>query len=53
MHKSIERYYCSLKDNGEIESLNTLEELFEECIRMDLERVEVSLIYKKVIGVKA
>ena len=47
IHKSMERYYNSIKNNGNSDSLDVLEELFEEHIRMDLERAEVPLIYKK------
>ncbi len=47
IHKSMERYYNSIKNNGNIEPINVIEELFEEHIRLELERAEVPLIYKK------
>jgi putative RecB family exonuclease len=47
IHKSMERYYRSLKDNGSIEPLNVLEEIFEERVRLDLERTDVPVLYKK------
>jgi putative RecB family exonuclease len=47
IHRSIARYYRSLKTNGNIEPLSVLEDLFEESIRMDLDRVEIPVIYKK------
>jgi putative RecB family exonuclease len=47
IHNSIARYYRSLKENGTIEPVSVLQELFEEKVRMELERVEVPIIYKK------
>lgn len=47
IHNSIARYYRSLKDNGAIEPVSVLEELFEEKVCMELEKVEVPIIYKK------
>jgi putative RecB family exonuclease len=47
IHNSIARFYRSLKENGSIERLPVLQEIFEDRIRMDLERAEVPIIYKK------
>lgn len=47
IHNSIARFYRSLKENGSIEPLPVLEEIFEDRIRMDLERAEVPIICKK------
>jgi putative RecB family exonuclease len=47
IHRSIARFYRSLKDNGNIEPLAILEELFDESLRMDLDRAEIPVIYKK------
>ena len=47
IHKSMERYYRSLKENGSIEPLNVLEDIFEERVRLDLERTDVPVLYKK------
>jgi len=47
IHASIARFYRSLKDNGSIEPLPVLQELFEDGFRMDLDRAEIPVLYKK------
>jgi len=47
IHRSIERYYRSLKAHGVIEPLELLEELFEESLLLDLDNSEVPVIFKK------
>ncbi|MCJ7684671.1 MAG: PD-(D/E)XK nuclease family protein [Desulfobacteraceae bacterium] len=47
IHTTLERYYRSLKEKNERESLNILEELFEDCISLELDHTDIPLIYKK------
>ena len=47
IHASIARFYRSLKENGSIEPLPVLQELFEDGFRMDLDRADIPVLYKK------
>ena len=47
IHASIARLYRSLKETGNIEPLSILQELFEDGFRMDLDRAEIPILYKK------
>jgi putative RecB family exonuclease len=47
IHASIARLYRSLKENGSIEPLSILQELFEDGFRMDLDRADIPVLYKK------
>jgi putative RecB family exonuclease len=47
IHTALERYYRSIKDKGIIEPLTVLEELFEDCLTLELDNITVPVIYKK------
>ena len=47
LHTALERYYRSLKDNNYIEPLSVLEELFEDCISLELDHTEIPVLFKK------
>ena len=47
LHSAIERYYRSLKDKSYVEPLPVLEELFEDCISLELDHAEVPILFKK------
>lgn len=47
IHLSEERYYRTLKNKGQIEPLSILEELFEDCISLELDHTKIPVIYKK------
>jgi putative RecB family exonuclease len=47
IHASIARLYRSLKETGSIEPLSILQELFEDGFRMDLDRADIPVLYKK------
>jgi putative RecB family exonuclease len=47
IHLAEERYYRTLKDKGQIEPLAILEELFEDCISLELDHTKIPVIYKK------
>jgi putative RecB family exonuclease len=47
IHTGIEWYYRGLKDKGSIEPLNILEELFADCISLEIDNSEIPVIYKK------
>ena len=47
IHASIARLYRSLKETGNIEPPSILQELFEDGFRMDLDRAEIPILYKK------
>jgi putative RecB family exonuclease len=47
IHSSIERYYRSLKDKGSLESLEVIQEVFEDNLNADLDQRGISILYKK------
>jgi len=47
IHTALERYYRSIKDKGVIEPLSVLEELFTECLSLELDNTDIPVIYKK------
>ncbi len=47
IHTALERYYRSLKEKNTLEPLNVLEELFEDCISLELDHTDIPVIYKK------
>jgi putative RecB family exonuclease len=47
IHIAIERYYRTLKEKNIIEPLKVLEELFEDCINLELDHTDIPVIYKK------
>jgi putative RecB family exonuclease len=47
IHTVLERYYRSLKEKNALEPLNILEELFEDCISLELDHTDIPIIYKK------
>ena len=47
IHTGIEWYYRALKDKGSLEPLNILEELFADCISLEIDHSEIPVIYKK------
>jgi len=47
MHIVIERYYRTLKEKNTIEPLKVLNELFEDCISLELDHTKIPVIYKK------
>lgn len=47
IHTALERYYRSIKDKDTIEPITVLEELFEECLTLELDNIKVPVIYKK------
>ena len=47
IHTVLERYYRSLKEKNALEPLNVLEELFEDCITLELDHMDIPAIYKK------
>jgi putative RecB family exonuclease len=46
IHHSIERYYRSLTDDGEIVSLDLMDTLFEESLTLELDTSEVPILFK-------
>ena len=46
IHHSIERYYRSILDDRTIVSLSLLENLFEESLTLELDNIEIPVIYK-------
>ena len=53
IHLSLERYYRSLKNKGVLESLSTLEELFEDSLSYDLDDRYIPVRYQKTMPDKA
>jgi putative RecB family exonuclease len=53
IHMSIERYYRSLKEKGTCEQLSVLEELFEDCLCLDLNDKHTPVLYKKTMPDKS
>jgi putative RecB family exonuclease len=47
IHIVVERYYRTLKEKNIIEPLKVLEELFEDCINLELDHTDIPVIYKK------
>jgi putative RecB family exonuclease len=47
LHSAIERFYNTYKKKGEYEPLNVLQQLFEHLLTLELEQVDVPIIYKK------
>ena len=47
IHKSIERYYRSVKDTNSVEPLSHLQDLFEEAITSSIDNAKIPIIYKK------
>jgi len=47
IHLCEERYYRSLMDKDYLEPLNILEELFADCISLEIDHSEIPVIYKK------
>lgn len=47
LHVAIERYYRSLKDKNYQEPLSVLEELFQNCMSLELDHTDVPVIFKK------
>jgi putative RecB family exonuclease len=47
IHAAIEMYYRGIKNNDQIESVQTLCERFETCLKLDIEQKDVPVIYKK------
>jgi len=47
MHIVVERYYRTLKEKKIFEPLKVLEELFEDCISLELDHTKIPVIYKK------
>ncbi len=49
IHLCEERYYRSLMDKDYLEPLNILEELFADCISLEIDHSEIPVIYKKEV----
>jgi putative RecB family exonuclease len=47
IHISLERFYRILKEKNTLEPLNVLQELFEDCINLELDHTDIPVIYKK------
>ena len=47
IHTTLERYYRTLKNENTLEPLNVLEELFEDCISLELDHTDIPVIFKK------
>ena len=47
VHSAIERYYRSIKDRGVVEPLETIQEVFENCLTVELDKRQVPILYKK------
>jgi putative RecB family exonuclease len=47
IHTSIERYYRSLMEKDYLEPLNVLEELFTDCLSLEIDHTDIPVIYKK------
>jgi len=47
IHLCEERYYRSLMDKDYLEPLNILEELFADCISLEIDHSDIPVIYKK------
>jgi len=47
MHIVVERYYRTLKEKNTTEPLKVLNELFEDCISLELDHTKIPVIYKK------
>jgi len=49
IHLCEERYYRSLMDKDYLEPLNILEELFADCISLEIDHSEIPVFYKKEV----
>jgi putative RecB family exonuclease len=47
IHTTLERYYRSLKEKNKLEPLSILQELFDDCINLELDHTNIPVIYKK------
>jgi len=47
IHISLERFYRILKEKNTLEPFNVLQELFEDCINLELDHTDIPVIYKK------
>ena len=47
IHAAVETAYRSIRDKGRVEPVDTLIEVFEECLNLDLENATVPIVYKK------
>jgi len=47
VHSGIERFYRSIKDKGVVEPLETIQEVFENRLTVELDKREVPILYKK------
>jgi putative RecB family exonuclease len=47
IHKSIERYYRSVKESSVVEPLSHIQELFEDSINIFIDHSDIPIIYKK------
>jgi putative RecB family exonuclease len=47
IHTTLERYYRILKEKKTLEPLYVLEELFEDCISLELDHTDIPVIFKK------
>lgn len=47
IHTGIERYYRSLMEKDYMEPLNVLEELFADCLSLEIDNCDIPVIYKK------
>ncbi|MCB2168153.1 MAG: PD-(D/E)XK nuclease family protein [Deltaproteobacteria bacterium] len=47
IHSAMETAYRSIKNTGLVEPVNTIVEVFEECLNLDLDATTVPIVYKK------
>lgn len=47
IHTAVELYYRTLKNHGRIEPLKNLSDRFEDCFNLELDNIEVPVIYKR------
>jgi RecB family exonuclease len=47
IHAAVELYYRTLKNHGRIEPLKILSDRFEDCFNLELDNIDVPVIYKR------
>jgi putative RecB family exonuclease len=47
IHSAVERYYRGMKNTGIPESMDVIQEVFEDCLAVDLENRNIPVIFKK------
>ena len=47
IHSALERFFKGIKNNGAPEPLHVIQELFEDCIALEMDHNELPVIYKR------